>query len=134
MADINAAQLAFFSEVVGLMLEHDGERTAEDREHLASCSERHGNRDAGADSLMAGNDQNRRNDGSQCSIRCHGSTDVHPAQCNHLECTADDNASCHITENKTCERTGDERTMCLQLIEYGSHTRDGGHDENRENL
>ena len=134
MADIDAAQLALLSIVVSLMLEDDGERTAEDREHLASCSERHGNRDARANGLMACDDEDGRNDGCQGGIWCHGSTDVHPSQCDHFKCTTDNDAGRDIAEDESRERASDERTMRLKLIENGAHAGNSRHNEDCKDL
>ena len=83
---------------------------------------------------MTGNDKDGRDDGGQCRIRCHGRTDVHPAECDHLQRAADDDACRHIAEDETCECAGDERAMGLQFIQDGTHASYSRHDENRENL
>ncbi len=46
--------------------------------------------------LMPGDDQNGRDDGRQCGIRRNGSTDVHQAQRDHFQSTADDNTGFHV--------------------------------------
>ena len=134
MAEVDAAEFAFFCEAVSPMLEHDRQRTAEDREHLASSCERHRDGDTSGDVLMAGDDEDGGDDRRERRIRCHGRADVHPAECDHFKRTTDDDARCHIAKNKTRDRAGDERTMRLQLIEHGAHAGDGRHDKDEDNL
>ena len=134
MTEIDAAQLALLGKAVSPMLEDDGERTAEDREHLARSRERHRDRDTSGDVLMTRDDEDRRDDGRERRVRRHGRADVHPAESDHFKRTTDDDAGRHITEHKARHRARDERTVRLQLIEHGAHARDGRDDENEDDL
>ena len=116
------------------MLEHDRQRTAENREHLASSCERHRDGDTSGDVLMAGDDEDRRDDGRERRIWRDGRTDVHPAERHELQRTADDDTSRDVAEDESRHRAGNERTMRLQLIEARSHTSDGAEDKDEQHL
>ena len=116
------------------LLEEDGNRTNEDREDLASCCQRHSQRDAGADALMADDDEDGRDDRCESRIRRHGGTDVHPAECEHLQRTTEDDARRDIAEDEAHECARDEWTMELALIEHRPHTGDGGDDDDAQEL
>ncbi|MPN33915.1 hypothetical protein SDC9_181407 [bioreactor metagenome] len=127
-------QVTVFRRFIRRVLECHGDSTNDDRQNLACCSQRNRQRDTGTDALVTCNNQNGRDNGRQCGIRCNGSTDVHPAKGDHFQGTTDDNTGFHIPENGTNQRTGHQRAVELKFIEYRLHTRDTCDDEHQHNL
>ncbi len=134
MAHLDAEAIPLERELIGEMLEEDGDRADEDRQHLAGSGERDGDGDAGADALMADDDEDGRDDGRECRIWRHGRADVHPAEGEHLERTAEDDAGRHVAEHEADERAGDERTVELALIEHRPHARDSCDEHEEQEL
>lgn len=87
-----------------------------------------------ADALPAGDDQDGRDDGRQGGIRRDRRADIHPAEGDHFQRTADDDAGFHIAENEADQGTGDQRTVELELVEDGTHPGDTGNDKYQHNL
>ena len=56
VAHLDAEAIALEGELIGEVLEEDGDRADEDRQDLACSGERHGDCDAGADALVADDD------------------------------------------------------------------------------
>ena len=127
-------QVAILRRFIRCVLEGYGDGTHDDGQHLACSRQRDSQRDAGADALMAGNNQNGGNNGRQRGIRGNRRTDVHPAQGDHFQRTADNNTGFHIAENGADQRTGDQRTVELKFIKHPLHTRNTRDDEHQHNL
>ena len=134
MAHLNAEAVALEGELIGEVLEEDGDRADEDRQDLACSGERYGDRDAGADTLMTDDDEDGGDDGRERGIWCHGCANVHPAECEHFKCTAEDDTGCDIAEHEADERAGDERAMELCFIEDRPHAGDGCDEDEQDEL
>lgn len=122
MAHFNAESIALQGEFIRQMLKEYGDRADKDGQHLSGSSQRYGQRDAGADALMADDNKDSRYDGGQRSIRRHGGADIHPAERQHFERTAKYDSGRDIAEHQPDQCAGDERTVELALIEHASHT------------
>ena len=94
-------QVAILRCLVSRMLERNGDGTHDDGQNLTCSCQWNSQRDTGTDVLMAGNNQNGRDDGGKRRIRGHGGTDVHPAEGDHFQGTTDDDTGFHIPENGT---------------------------------
>ena len=89
-------RLPFQRKAVSQMLEEYRNRPDEDRQDLTSGGQWHSQCNTGTNALMTDDNQNSRDHGCQRSIRRHSCTDVHPAQCKHLQCTTKNNTRCNI--------------------------------------
>ncbi len=127
-------QVAIFGRLIRCVLESHGNGTYDNGQHLACRCQRDSQRNTGPDALATGDNQHGRDDGRQRGIGRNRRTDVHPAEGDHLQRTADDDPFLHITQHDTDQRTGDQRAVELKFIQHRLHTGNTGNDEHQHNL
>ena len=124
VAKLNAAEIRLFGEIVRLVLEENGNGAHEDGQHLPGNRHGHGDGDTFLRILPALDDKNGGDDAGECRVRCHCRADVHPAQRQQLQRTADHDAGFQIAEGEANQSTGDQRAVRLPFIEYRAHAAD----------
>lgn len=130
----DGGEVAFFGRFICRMLKCHGQRSHNDGQHLSRRRQRYRQRNTGTDALPAGNDQNGGYDGGESRIGSYRRSDIHPAQRDHLQRTADNNAGFHVTQHGANQGAGDQRTVKLKFIQDRSHTGNTGHDKYQYNL
>ena len=121
MAHLNTEGIARIGKFIRKMLEEDGDRTNENREHLTCRRKRNRKCNTRGNILMSDDDEDGRNHGRKSCIRSHCCTNVHPSECHEFERSTENDAGGDIAEHKSDERAGNQRTVKLCLIEHTCH-------------
>lgn len=92
-------QVVVFSCFVCCVLECYGDGMNDNGQYLVCCCQWNCQCDIGVNVLMFGDDQNGRDDGCQCGIRCNGSIDVYLVQSDYFQSIVDDNIGFYVFQN-----------------------------------
>ena len=132
MHQLNTAEVRRLREIISLMLEEHRNGTNENGQNLTCRRQRHSNSNTGGDVLVTLNHNNSGDGGCQSRVGSHRRTDVHPAQCDELQCATEHNAGSRVTQRKTHQGTSDQGAVELTLVHHGCDARNERH-ENNEN-